>query len=879
MNNLIAYFHGMSHRALFIFFILFSITGNLYSQCPSGQYPLQININPDSYPNETTWSLFVDNILTNNGTTNGLNSCIDTNSCIRFEIYDSYGDGMCCGYGLGSYNVLWNGDLVAEGGEFQFQANHSFNCDTGTICENPISITLGNHVAPTNNTYFTFTPDSSGNYKISTCGLSNCNTQLWIYDNCMDVDVSSNNGALYYNDDYCANQAEIIAFLGEGIDYIIRVGSLGSGSCGIDIPFNVEFDSQLSSVLPIVKLTTLNASINNDIKVPVYMEIIDNGAGELNFLNQEQIAYEGTILTEWQGFSGPSYPKKNYDFDLIDQNGNKIDTSLLGLPSENDWIFKAEYLDNSLLINSFTYEFARRMGNYAPRTQLCELFLDGNYIGVYTLTEKVKRDKNRVDISKLTSIDTSGIELTGGYIIEMNINGDPGAWNSNYPPINSATCSYPVEFKYVYPKPDSILVSQSNYIKLYVDSFENSLNSSSFQDPIEGYRKFIDVGTFIDFLIVNEFSMNYDSYGRSTYMFKHKENKGGKLCIGPPWDYDRAMADPANSGWVWQNTHFYWPYPFWWSKFYTDPTYKHELACRWLNLRQDIFRTSEFHNFIDSLGNLLSQGPAERNFAIWQTLGNQSHSQKVESLKTLLADRLTWMDQNLSGFGAETPLISIPSDTIICENSIYYAPYDSSYSYNWVPGPETPEIIFPSSGFYQLKVRDEFGCLNILPINVTLSIPNPDFTISQYIDESVFYFQSNATEGECSWDFGDNTYQMGGNSVSHTYALSGSYSVELTITDSLGCTKSSSQFLFCTDGNIQFISSPNPTQNELILSHNIPLNEDFEIILVDVTGKKIAEWKNPQSPFSFSMSNYSNGIYYINCNLKNEKGFSKIVKY
>jgi hypothetical protein len=65
------------------------------------------------------------------------------------------------------------------------------------------------------------------------------------------------------------------------------------------------------------------------------------------------------------------YPKKNYDFDLVDVLGNKIDTTLLGMPAENDWIFKAEYLDHSLIKNTIAYEFARRMGNYAPRIRTC----------------------------------------------------------------------------------------------------------------------------------------------------------------------------------------------------------------------------------------------------------------------------------------------------------------------------------------------------------------------------------------------------------------------------------------------------------------------------------------------------------------------------
>ena len=858
----------------FVFAIFFFHCFSLFSQCPAGQFPLLVEINPDNYPNETTWNLYVNNLLTYSGSTNGISACEDSSSCMRFEIYDSYGDGICCGYGTGSYNVIWNGLNVASGGEFQFQATHSFNCAPGTICESPIVASEGINSSPLEEAYFIFTPDSTGNYKFSTCNQTACDTKLWLYDDCINVDINSSSGALYYSDNDCALQSEISAFLIQGNTYILRIES----SCAQNTPFLINFESQLSSVLPIVKLTTLGPAINNDIKVPVHMEIIDNGFGELNYFNQSDFAYEGDILTEWQGFSGPSYPKKNYDFDLIDANGEKIDTTLLGLPAENDWIFKAEYLDNSLLINSFVYEFSRRMGNYAPRTRQCEIFLDGNYIGVYTLTEKVKRNKNRVDIAKLKKTDTTGIELTGGYIIEMNINGNPGSWNSIYPPINAATCGYPVEFKFVYPKKDSITVQQENYIKSYVDSFEFVLNGPNYMDSTNGYRKFIDVSTFIDFLIVNEFSMNYDSYGRSTYMYKEKETDGGKLCIGPAWDYDRAMDNSANSGWVWENTHPYWPFPFWWSKFYTDERFKHELACRWLSLRQEEFKTSEFHNFIDSLSNLLQQGPANRNFAIWQSLGGQTYEQKVQSLKLLLSDRLDWMDQNLSGFGEEIPLIELPEDTIVCANTLFSVEESPNYSYNWIPGPESATIVFPQSGAYNLSVSDEFGCTSNNSINVLIDDINANFTMESDETYRFVFTGQNGVNSQYTWDFGDQTALGSGISVEHAYALSGAYAVELKVTDSLNCTQSSTQFLFNESDQINLICFPNPTQDQVIITHNLPQNQAYVFALIDSNGKKIKEWVNPNSGSIISLKNQAGGIYYVVCYIQDKKAAVKLLK-
>ena len=410
-----------------------------------------------------------------------------------------------------------------------------------------------------------------------------------------------------------------------------------------------EFYTFFQSNLPIVKLTSVGSAINNDTKVPVIMQIIDNGPGNINYSNQTIFAYEGTILTEWQGFTAVTYPKKNYDFDLLDNNGNKIDTTLLGMPSENDWIFKAEYADPSLLKNSVAYEFSRRMGNYAPRTRPCEIILDGLYIGYYTLTEVVKRSKQRVNIAKLKNDDVSGENLTGGYIIELNNNGDDGSWNSIYPPINNSTSQFPVQFKYVYPKSEEINLIQGNYIKSYVDSFEYALQGNDYLESDKGYRRFIDVATFIDYLIVNEFTVNYDSYARSVYIYKDKITNGGKLKMGPVWDYDESLHyfEPQETeGWVWQITHPYWPYPFWWSKMWTDQTYKNELAERWKSLRKNVLSTNSFVSYIDSISNIIAQAE-ERNFTIWDVRWGQTSAYQTDSLKSFLIRRLNWIDKQL----------------------------------------------------------------------------------------------------------------------------------------------------------------------------------------------------------------------------------------
>ncbi|MBM3430736.1 MAG: hypothetical protein FJX99_07125, partial [Bacteroidetes bacterium] len=232
-----------------LFFLVFLFSFDTFlGQCNTGQSEIQILITPDNYPNESSWKLFANNVQIAAGTTNDTTICLDTTACIRFEMYDSYGDGMCCNYGQGSYLVVWNGVQVASGGQFTTISTQTFNCPPGTTCQNAIPITIGTFMAPNPNTFYSFTPDSTGMYSISTCGLTTCDTKLWVYDQCNNYTYNADNtGTLFYNDDnsVCGLRADIDAFLLAGTTYIIRVGLYGTTTCAGGIPFSISYDGPL----------------------------------------------------------------------------------------------------------------------------------------------------------------------------------------------------------------------------------------------------------------------------------------------------------------------------------------------------------------------------------------------------------------------------------------------------------------------------------------------------------------------------------------------------------------------------------------------------------------------------------------------------------
>jgi PKD repeat protein len=194
-------------------------------QITSGQF-VTVDITPDANPAQTSWSMFNENdVVVASGNANDATFCV-ANTCHRFEIYDSAGNGLT---GLGNYRVYVNGIQVANGASFSSQDIRYINCPDGVSCDNPLTATLGLNNVPFDNSWYQFTAASNGNYRISTCNLVTCDTKVWVYDYCnMAFFDNTIEATVQYNDDFCGVQAEVNMFLAAGETYYVRVGSEGS---------------------------------------------------------------------------------------------------------------------------------------------------------------------------------------------------------------------------------------------------------------------------------------------------------------------------------------------------------------------------------------------------------------------------------------------------------------------------------------------------------------------------------------------------------------------------------------------------------------------------------------------------------------------------
>jgi hypothetical protein len=299
------------------------------------------------------------------------------------------------------------------------------------------------------------------------------------------------------------------------------------------------------------------------------------------------------------------------------------------------------------------------------RSHHVDVVLNGEYQGIYLFSEKIKRDSNRVDISKLEPTEILGQDVTGGYIIKVDYWDNSDSWQSNFSPIGFPGLD--IHYVYYYPKPDVIVLEQQTYIQNFMDEFETALYAANFDDPNFGYRRYISVPTFIDYLIINELARNVDGYKKSRFLYKDKDHADGthrKLKAGPVWDFDWALKDmwsgaEDGSGFMYPEVDQDVNAPGWYIRLLQDTLFANEVRCRYDDLRRNILSEAYMHNKIDSIAAVVNESQ-DWHYLTWGHMGaatgtgevqapSQTYAEEVQRLKDWLTRRVNWLDINMPG--------------------------------------------------------------------------------------------------------------------------------------------------------------------------------------------------------------------------------------
>ena len=221
------------------YLVLFSLVNAVsvfaQSNCAPTEATVVIDLQFDDYPSETAWELrdatgaiYAQSPQYPQGSADVRDTlCVPAATCLAFTITDQYNDGMCCGFGEGSYTLYVDGEMIAAGGDFGSVATHYFNCPPGSTCDSAIPLYGDTSAVTADHAWFQFQPWAAGNYALSTCDFDNtCPSNIWLYDACTSLGNDPTNlGTIFFNAGACGDQSALLAGLDSTRTYYLRIGS------------------------------------------------------------------------------------------------------------------------------------------------------------------------------------------------------------------------------------------------------------------------------------------------------------------------------------------------------------------------------------------------------------------------------------------------------------------------------------------------------------------------------------------------------------------------------------------------------------------------------------------------------------------------------
>ena len=362
---------------------------------------------------------------------------------------------------------------------------------------------------------------------------------------------------------------------------------------------------------------------------------------------------EATLTTTAQirvrGHSSRLFEKSPYQLDFVDENGEAAPAAVMGMPAHSEWVLYGPYLDKSLVRNYMWYNIAGEVMEWAPNVRYCELILNGEYRGLYLMVETITDGVDcRLNLSTTEqNVKTTGYLLRGDRTTQEDLGGQRDIYTYLERMLTLRT-----DILIKYPGRSSLTQELRQEIELDYAAFEKALYSYDYDTDDYGYWNYIDVDNFVDYFLINEFSLNVDAGRYSTYIYKDLSGKF-KLAV---WDFNNACdnfpADPLTPDQINMVSHT------WFFMLCKSEDFVERLLDRYDELRASVLNETYLLNYIDET--LAYLGPAvERNNQRWNDAMTQwepltpvernlhSHEEAVDQLKEWLYERGIWLDENI----------------------------------------------------------------------------------------------------------------------------------------------------------------------------------------------------------------------------------------
>lgn len=408
-------------------------------------------------------------------------------------------------------------------------------------------------------------------------------------------------------------------------------------------------DSETEAVPPVVEKTYYLpvVSIETENHQPV-VEKDEKMKGSFSLDYKGTVSYtsieEVPMTIKGRGHSTWKLDKKPYKIKFDEK------LSLFGLTEAKEWVLLANHADKSLIRNKLAFDVGNVLDNvlFTPHAYNVDLYVNGEYMGVYTLVEQIEVKEGRVPGEKDSS------ELDTDYLLEIGSEGEETSFGSNV--FHSLLYIY-IEVKN--PDADVLTEEQYDYVEKYVEAADRAVIK------LDGYEEYIDVPSLIDWFLLNELSYNIDgTFRRSDYLLK---KKGGKLYMATYWDYDYAFGN------FWRDSQDFDEWiclgnentvddkyikENWITHLLEDPNFTTQLKNRWEEVRGRVYQVA-MASIDDAEKNVFPS--AEHNFERWpEILGNKiqyenkncavigTYQGQLDYLRDFVKKRYEWMDKSIN---------------------------------------------------------------------------------------------------------------------------------------------------------------------------------------------------------------------------------------